>query len=1300
MAIKSEGIKKFMGSIKKPIVLPLVGAAIVIFVLVAATYVEKKEAFEEASSGTEVYTNNASLDVNQGIVVKTTDESGEEKIVTAESILDEFNYFEDYLEDDANSTKVEKLQYLMNAELVTKFPYINDLASDESKLNGVVRFYRYTNEIEAQEGEQEDWDWEEVGEGQDSTPGSRVEVDLSKIFYIGDSWMEGLDEYIENYAQHEYPGADHFLCKVGAGPRDGTFSNENLKTSIDAVSPSTIVIMLGLNDRSKGASDRMAEIIQFLADTYPDKTIYILKVPHVGKEYKYSNDFDATKMNQEIDEYNPILLQYCSSKANTKYIDTTADLIKDGFLDEQYCTEDGLHLQNNGKALWYQNIKESTYLGRSSISVGKFQMKYVNETDFQKMFDEYERSGNKEVYKYFTIDEENNVVVAYGTKTTRTVTTDDPEVTLDVVNKKSSEVYGGNDGTYSTVKYTASKKKIDYNSLIEPYVMPFNLLSAFLVQTQDYEFTAKIAKLAYESKICVGIYDNKSITVKNDSYNYNKSIKYSENTELNFKNIQGSDPEININDSKYDSVQRQCYTVSINGSNVHHSKEINNVSTNVREDGKIYNALVTEMSGDGIITGITEDLSGGYSFKTHYNKTIDANSNPSVGIVLADVWIGKWQVSYKQKDNNSNASSSEGQQEDEEYGVIVQNEAQANDRFSKELLAPEGAIGVKLTPHSERLKEDAIKGIADNTEFETSPRSMTVSDIRNCASGCDTCSAELEQRFDIGTHGQQSWHSGNVHYVTDDKLVEYVLDPQTNNLNHVYAHVNLLLDDEADTRNSQKIDDFKEYLGDHVTYEQWPTAQKANININFVTTNTRTSTMYEKDTTEMKDVGAKFKQIVNAPKHYDAKQAILRLSDWFWEYIAEAENTAKLENVIRYMFNIAFETNQFGTFTEEQIKELLAAFEPQELKNASVTGFKLLKAYLRTFENHAIAQYLKDERPYDDYVGRYITEDKTQYVVQNDYSAGFGVDIDNAGLEGDLETLGYNQNDWQPGCLLPVEVIDSFEDRILMENLENVRNATSSLNLTTYQIYALVMRTYNCGLSGATGSRNGYESFVDAYNKCYDQEKDDKYGELLPDFTNKLYTEYMSKPVTGENPQTGVVEYLPGLETRRKSEWTLFQTGYMDTLEMWVSGGGDILQAADEVHQQEMGWSYGTSGLAGTIEGALVNPNQVTCCATYVSCVLYVAGYVTEEEINAINYNYVPTVHAFYKSKGWEEINSYDDLEPGDIVITGDDDHVQIYAGDDTWYNAGSTEAIQNPAPQNQGNWARNGFSVAYRPSI
>lgn len=133
-----------------------------------------------------------------------------------------------------------------------------------------------------------------------------------------------------------------------------------------------------------------------------------------------------------------------------------------------------------------------------------------------------------------------------------------------------------------------------------------------------------------------------------------------------------------------------------------------------------------------------------------------------------------------------------------------------------------------------------------------------------------------------------------------------------------------------------------------------------------------------------------------------------------------------------------------------------------------------------------------------------------------------------------------------------------------------------------------------------------------------------------------------------------------------------------------------ILDAAYALHYAQTDWVYTLNFpplTSGDIDTAIDNPNKGTCCATYVSSVLYKAGLFTAEEINGINYNYSPDLANFLESSGWTKIENYSDLSAGDIVFMtssssgGGIGHVQIYAGDGTWYNAGSQESIKS---QNQ----------------
>ena len=126
-----------------------------------------------------------------------------------------------------------------------------------------------------------------------------------------------------------------------------------------------------------------------------------------------------------------------------------------------------------------------------------------------------------------------------------------------------------------------------------------------------------------------------------------------------------------------------------------------------------------------------------------------------------------------------------------------------------------------------------------------------------------------------------------------------------------------------------------------------------------------------------------------------------------------------------------------------------------------------------------------------------------------------------------------------------------------------------------------------------------------------------------------------------------------------------------------------IIDGAEKVHTmyEQQRWTYSVGGdlFWNDIERSTNNPNRVSCCATLIGSALYVGGVLSEQELNSFNYNYVPSFDSYLASHNWIRINNYSDLQAGDIVIMPG--HVQLYAGNGTWYNAGSTSAIQRESP-------------------
>ena len=423
----------------------------------------------------------------------------------------------------------EQLEKLLMAELITQYPYIDGL--DASKTNGVIKFYRYANTGEvdfkssyenAGKTEEKQQEQEEKQE-EDST---EQEIDASKIFYIGDSWMEGLSDmpYTPNKSTN-------FHCLTGAKPGDSFFSESNLKSNIKS-DASAIVIMLGLNGQNVSA---MESTIDFLSSTYPDKPIFVLKVFHVGKKYHNSKSA-ADNLNTAVDSYNSQISSYCSSKSNVVFADTTTGLYDaSGYLSTEYSNETYYHLNNKGYQQWYYNIEQALKAGggaRTNITDQEYyRIKYIDSAKFDEMYAEYESSGNRDVFKYFTLDEEGNAKIATWNKVTGVFTTQNGNRSIGEIqslyDSRYQQTSGGGAGF---TEYTASITSINYKSMSEKYTMPFEYLWALLVEGEDYDFVERVANLTYNTEFNIGIYDCVNTSTDVQKNYYTRTVTRNRNT--------------------------------------------------------------------------------------------------------------------------------------------------------------------------------------------------------------------------------------------------------------------------------------------------------------------------------------------------------------------------------------------------------------------------------------------------------------------------------------------------------------------------------------------------------------------------------------------------------------------------------------------------------------------------------------------------------------------------------------------------------------------------------------------------
>lgn len=388
---------------------------------------------------------------------------------------------------------------------------------------------------------------------------------------------------------------------------------------------------------------------------------------------------------------------------------------------------------------------------------------------------------------------------------------------------------------------------------------------------------------------------------------------------------------------------------------------------------------------------------------------------------------------------------------------------------------------------------------------------------------------------------------------------------------------------------------------------------------------------------------------------------------WLLNVLENDDRTANLVNLTKYFMYMAT-GKDYGVLEYD-----FSIYSEKEFSNVEKSSSDQLIRYIHYFEHSSPPP---------------TNADGTKYIIEDDGkghpTVGYGVDIYNSGYLSLFTAAGYPTD---IGGEVDKDFVDSIEKKIIENKTLEIKSTLSGLNLTSYQLNALISRAYNCGTAGATGTRNG-QTFLQAYEAYWNEDRDDYFKDKnnQADFNHSLYTNYMKDPATSRG------EYMAGLEKRRKSEWTLFQTGYYDVLDEWHSDANSIVEVAKNIHEymELNNYSYCVYGGNSYEECSKLNQShglnitfeqsktgyKHSCCATYVSWVLQECGYISDSE----HTDSANSMQNLLKNKGFIEIKNESELKPGDILCYSG--HVEIYAGDNMIYNAGSGNAIRNSSPQ------------------
>ena len=147
----------------------------------------------------------------------------------------------------------------------------------------------------------------------------------------------------------------------------------------------------------------------------------------------------------------------------------------------------------------------------------EFKLEYKKPEDFKKIIEDKNIVDAK---KYYTLDENDNLLVGVVQSTTEKLTSNDPEIKLTDYPTSLEEA------NTERTDYSVYYKTINYKNVVKKYTMPFQYLWALTVIGDDKYVALDIVDLLVEkSDIDISIYDNITTTTNRATYNYKKEKK-------------------------------------------------------------------------------------------------------------------------------------------------------------------------------------------------------------------------------------------------------------------------------------------------------------------------------------------------------------------------------------------------------------------------------------------------------------------------------------------------------------------------------------------------------------------------------------------------------------------------------------------------------------------------------------------------------------------------------------------------------------------------------------------------------
>ena len=151
-------------------------------------------------------------------------------------------------------------------------------------------------------------------------------------------------------------------------------------------------------------------------------------------------------------------------------------------------------------------ILEVAKLGKKIDEEQTQEQIYFTKTEVEEHYNDLKRK--------FTLDENNNLILV-GMHSSQTL------VTFSDYAKEEGNI----DGTGNAYIFGIDVKKVNYQSVIEKYSMPFEVSLALLMTSQNSGYCEAVADLAKKSNIYIDIQDNATTSVLTDVYSYDSDFE-------------------------------------------------------------------------------------------------------------------------------------------------------------------------------------------------------------------------------------------------------------------------------------------------------------------------------------------------------------------------------------------------------------------------------------------------------------------------------------------------------------------------------------------------------------------------------------------------------------------------------------------------------------------------------------------------------------------------------------------------------------------------------------------------------